>query len=160
MWGDFASADPEPIPDFGPEGPAGVERHFEAVLPESQAFNRSAQSQGRLQGFRFILSRLDVSAGQQAEIKQIFESYVEKGNQLRNDISRTQDTLKAVRKGGSEDTDLTEVRLQLLILTKQSRSLQTDLRQKILAVLTSEQADKLNRIESELRQRADRGKRS
>jgi Spy/CpxP family protein refolding chaperone len=149
----------EPIPDFGLEGPAGTDRaYFKEESPKFEQKRDYAKS--RLQGMqalRGLLQRLDLSTEQQLKIRILLESSAKEGTQVREEISRLQDTIKASRSISGNEFATKQTKSQLLALTKQSLELQSTTLESLKEVLTPDQAEKFNQLQAQMRQRASRG---
>ena len=154
----FAASDDEPIPDFGYQGPVGFERANPvsgAALSGSQPKRFRSMGQ-EIQILRFTLQRLDLSKSQQAQMETIFEQFADQGAKLRGEMSRMQDTIRAVRASDGNASDVNQARIAMVSLTKNSGKLRSEVRRSIMNVLSKDQKEKFNQIQEEMRDRAKR----
>ena len=154
----FGSVDEEPIPDFGPEGPVGFES--KELKQDSTPFGRGQMRvRGRveaMQMLRLALSKLDLTMAQHSEIKAVIEKHAEKGAQLRIEMTGLQDTVKAARSGAGDEASFEKARNELVAFSEKDRTLQAELLQSVMNVLTVEQKRKFNQIQAQMRQRSNR----
>ena len=153
----FGDPNEEPIPDFGPEGPVGFES---GDLKQNRATPGQCQMQARgmgrqIQILRMTLSKLEITNEQNSEIKAVFEKYTDEGMELRKEVTRLQDTFKAVRSGTGNEGATKEIRTELAAYAEKSQNLQSEFRQSLMEVLTFQQKAKFYQIQEQMRQRAN-----
>lgn len=152
-------SDEEPIPDFGPEGPAEIRisdsvPNFRGRPNESEWPERGSQ----FQLLQAILKRLDLSDGQKDEIMQLMDDFRAQGDSLRAKIRRMQDTVETARLSEGDPYTIQEVRGEIDALLGRSRSLTSEVQQSILNMLTNDQLEKFNQIRGRLAKRASEKK--
>ena len=105
---------------------------------------------------RLALSKLDLTMAQHSEIKAVIEKHAEKGAQLRIEMTGLQDTVKAARSGAGDEASFEKARNELVAFSEKDRTLQAELLQSVMNVLTVEQKRKFNQIQAQMRQRSNR----
>lgn len=154
------TSDEDPIPDFGPEGPADI-RVSDSVPSFRGRPNESVNEPERGSQFQLlqaILKRLDLSGGQKDEIMQLMDDFRSQGDSLRAKICRVQDTVETARLSESDPYSMQEVRGEIAVMLGRSRSLTSEFQQSILNILTNDQREKFNQIRGRLAKRASEKK--
>ena len=152
------AAKQEPIPDFGPEGPVGYNPPKSEPQPSANA-SRLAQAQGAGRSFglvRAALRQLDLNPRQQQAIKVLFEDYAEKGQKLRSEMTRIQDTIKVAQTADNNQSAVKSARKAMADLSKKGKSLQGDMRESLSKILSEEQLTKFNQIQEARRKQIAR----
>lgn len=156
-WGVSDAARQEPIPDFGPEGPVGYDSSKEtpvAIVSESPS-DRS-QTSDRGLWVRMALRQLDLDWQQQTAIKELFEEYANRGQELRLDLERMRETLKSARQSGGGESAVKRARVSLMNLTRQARTLQSDMLKAISEILSERQRQQFQQFQEARRKQTTR----
>ena len=150
------SSDDEPIPDFGPEGPAGIQTSEQ--VPDFRLMpNESSRQARRIPPFQLlqsVLKRLDLSDGQKQEITRLMADFRAQGEELRANIRRMQDTVETARLSKDDPSAIQEVRGEISGMIEQSKSLAGEIQDSILNILSNDQREKFNQIRGRLAKRA------
>ncbi len=155
-------AQDEPIPDFGPGGPAGFEqRGLRQGGPPANAENQRGRSIAQrkvmqVQIMRRALQRLDLTDEQHDEIKSIFANYAEEGKTHRENLLSAQKSLKTAKATDPVDkTAVQAARDAIAPAMREAEVLQSEVRVSVLNVLTLEQEEKLNVLAENMRNRGE-----
>lgn len=150
------SSDEEPIPDFGPEGPAGIRTsdHVPDFRLMSNESNSRAKRVSQSQLLQAVLKRLDLSDVQKEEIMRLMADFRVQGEELRANIRRMQDTVKTARLSEGDASTVQAVRGEIAGMVEQSKSLAGEVQDSILNILSNDQQEKFNQIRGKLAKRA------
>ncbi len=163
-----SSAQEEPIPDFGPSGPEGIENRGlrGGGLPPANLDQRDrsmAQRRGiqlQMPNLRQALQRMDLPDEQRNEIRSIFARYADDGKVIRENLSVARETLKAAQEADPRDpTAIKAAKDAVDSQMKKMAVLQAEVRSSTLNVLTLEQEDNLYKRVEIMRKR-DEGRTS
>ena len=145
-----SSAQEEPIPDFGPSGPEGIENRGlrGGGLPPANLDRRDRSMAQRriieIQSLRRALQRMDLTDEQHGEIRSIFVRYAEDGKVIRENLSVARESLKAAQEADPRDpTAIKAAKDAVDSQMKKMGALQAEVRSSLLNVLTLEQEENL-----------------
>ena len=156
-------AQEEPIPDFGPAGPAGTDKPVLRGGGAPSADNKRDQRRRmelQMPNIRQALQRMDLTDEQRNEIRSIFARYAQDGKVVRENLSGARESLKAAQEADPRDpTAVKAAKGAVDSQMKKMGALQAEVRSSVLNVLTLEQEDNLYRRVEIMRKR-DEGRTS
>ncbi len=163
-----SSAQEEPIPDFGPSGPDGIEKGGlrggglppAAVDRRDRSMDQRRGSGLQVPNMRRALQHLDLTDEQHKEIRSIFTRYAKDGKVVRDNLSDARESLKAAQKADPKDpTAVKAAKDAVDSLMKKVGALQAEVITSVLNVLSLEQEENLIRRVEIMRKR-DEGRTS
>ena len=152
--GASAASENEPIPDFGPEGPAGYEK--QGSVAENLSVSSLKTTNRGLVFVRTALRELNLDGKQQKAVKKALEQYSEQGATLRSDVNLVRDTIRAARVGEGNESVVKNAQQAMRELSQKGRTLQAQLSSSISNILTEEQFQKFNQIQEARRKQVAR----
>ena len=140
-------AQEEPIPDFGPSGPSGIDKRvLRGGGPPSADNQRDQRRRMELQmpNMRQALQRMDLTDEQRGKIRSIFAQYAEEGKVVRENLTGARESLKAAQQADPRDPAAVKAAKDAVdSQMKKMGALQAEVRSSVLNVLTLEQEDNL-----------------
>ncbi len=144
-------AQEEPIPDFGPSGPSGIDKRVLRGGGPPSADNQRDRSRDQhrrmelqMPNMRQALQRMDLTNEQRNEIRSIFARYAQDGKVERENLSGARESLKAAQQADPRDPAAVKAAKDAVnSQMKKMGALQAEVRSSVLNVLTLEQEDNL-----------------
>ena len=155
--------DEEPIPDFGPSGPAGIEKRGlrGGGLPPAGVDQRDLsmmqrRAQLQMPNIRQALQRMNLSDEQRKKIRSIFVQFADDGKAIRADLATSRESLKAAQESKPRDpAAIKAAKEDVDSHMKKMGVLQAQVRTSVLNVLSIEQEEDLYRRVEIMRKREE-----